>query len=60
MDINKFINLFSIIGGVTLLVLGGLVAMEMTRAEPDKAGLLFILGGIILILSLIQKKRHRY
>ena len=60
MDINRFINIFSIICGIIILILGAMVAMGLTKAEPAKAGLLFILGGIILIMSLIQKKRRRY
>lgn len=60
MNINKFVNSFSIISGAAILILGVFVALGKTNAVPENSGLLFVLGSIILIWGLIQKKRKGY
>lgn len=56
---RRFVNIFSLIAGIVLLLAGAAVAAGKTAASPEKCGILFILGGIIIIWALASMILHR-
>ena len=60
MDIQKIVNTFCLIAGICVLIFGALVGMGMIgNVPPNKAVVLFLLGGIIVVWALISARRRR-
>lgn len=60
MDIYKIVNLICGTLGVCVLIFGALVGMGMIgNVPPNKAVVLFLLGGIIVLWAFISNRRHR-
>ena len=59
MDIYKVVNIICGIAGVLVLIFGVLVALGIIgNVPPNKAVVLFLLGGIIVLWAWISNRRH--
>ena len=60
MNIYRIVNLICGTLGVCVLIFGALVGLGMIgNVPPNKAVVLFLLGGIIVLWALISNRRHR-
>ena len=60
MNIYRIVNLICGTIGVLVIIFGALVGMGMIgNVPPNKAVVLFFLGGIIILWSVISSRRHR-
>jgi len=60
MDIHKVVNIICGSLGVCVLIFGALVGLGMIgNVPPNKAVVLFLLGGIIVLWALLTNRRHR-
>ena len=60
MNIYNIVNLICGTIGVLVIIFGALVGMGMIgNVPPNKAVVLFLLGGIIVLWAVISSRRHR-
>jgi hypothetical protein len=60
MNIYRIVNLICGTLGICVLIFGALVGLGMIgNVPPNKAVVLFLLGGIIVLWALISNRRHR-
>ncbi|MDD4199921.1 MAG: hypothetical protein PHS19_00880 [Eubacteriales bacterium] len=60
MNIYKVVNTICLIMGIAVLIFGSLIASGIIASIPaHKAPVLFLLGGIIVVWSIISSFRHR-
>ena len=60
MNIYNIVNIICGALGVCVLIFGALVGMGMLgNVPPNKAVVLFLLGGIIVLWAVISSRRHR-
>ena len=60
MNIYRIVNLICGTLGICVLIFGDLVGFGMIgNVPPNKAVVLFLLGGIIVLWALISNRRHR-
>lgn len=60
MDVYKIVNIICGTLGVCVLIFGVLVAFGMIgNVPPNKAVVLFLLGGIIVLWAWLSNRRHR-
>ncbi|MBE6046285.1 MAG: hypothetical protein E7221_06250 [Clostridiales bacterium] len=60
MNIYRIVNLICGTLGICVLIFGALVGFGMIgNVPPNKAVVLFLLGGIIVLWALISNRRHR-
>ena len=60
MNIYRIVNLICGTLGVCVLIFGALVGIGMIgNVPPNKAVVLFLLGGIIVLWALLSNRRHR-
>ena len=60
MDVYKVVNLICGTIGVLVIIFGALVGMGMIgNVPPNKAVVLFLLGGIIVLWAILSNRRHR-
>lgn len=58
MDIKKVVNIICLIAGICVLVFATLIGMRVIDSIPAvKAIVLFILGGVIVLWSLISMRK---
>lgn len=59
MNVHTIVNIICGIVGVCVLIFGTLVGLGMIgRVPPNKAVVLFFLGGIIVVWALLSQRRH--
>lgn len=58
MNVYTVVNLITGIIGICVLIFGALVGFGMFDIPQNKAVVLFLLGGIIVVWALISQKRH--
>ena len=60
MNIYRLVNIICGSLGVCVIIFGALVGMGMIgNVPPNKAVVLFLLGGIIVLWAVISSRRHR-
>ena len=60
MNIHNIGNIICGSLGVCVLIFGALVGMGMIgNVPPNKAVVLFLLGGIIVLWAVVSSRRHR-
>ena len=60
MNVYQVVNIICGTIGVLVIIFGALVGMGMIgNVPPNKAVVLFLLGGIIVLWALISSRRHR-
>ena len=60
MNIYRIVNLICGTLGICVLIFGALVGLGMIgNVPPNKAVVLFLLGGIIVLWALLANRRHR-
>ncbi|MBR0456408.1 MAG: hypothetical protein IJJ01_07030 [Firmicutes bacterium] len=60
MNIYRIVNLICGTLGICVLIFGALVGLGMIgNVPPNKAVVLFLLGGIIVLWALLSNRRHR-
>ena len=60
MNIYRIVNLICGTLGICVLIFGALVGLGMIgNVPPNKAVVLFLLGGIIVLWALVSNRRHR-
>lgn len=60
MNIYKVVNTICLIVGIAVLIFAAIIAVGMLGSVPaHKAPVLFLLGGIIVVWSIISSIRHR-
>ena len=60
MNVYQVVNLICGTIGVLVIIFGALVGMGMIgNVPPNKAVVLFLLGGIIVLWAVISNRRHR-
>lgn len=58
MDIKKVVNIICLIAGICVLIFATLIGMRVIDSIPAvKAIVLFILGGVIALWSLISMRK---
>lgn len=58
MDIKKVVNIICLIAGICVLLFATLIGMRVIDSIPAvKAIVLFILGGVIVLWSLISMRK---
>lgn len=58
MDIKKVVNIICLIAGICVLIFATLIGMQVIDSIPAvKAIVLFILGGVIVLWSLISMRK---
>ena len=58
MDIKKVVNIICLIAGICVLIFSTLIGMRVIDSIPAvKAIVLFILGGVIVLWSLISMRK---
>ncbi|MCI7392350.1 MAG: hypothetical protein MSH28_02410 [Clostridiales bacterium] len=58
MDIKKVVNIICLIAGICVLIFATLIGMRVIDSIPAvKAIVLFILGGVIVLWSLISMRK---
>lgn len=59
MNVYTVVNIICGVLGVCVLIFGALVGLGMIgNVPPNKAVVLFLLGGIVVVWALISQKRH--
>ena len=59
MNIHTIVNIICGALGVCVLIFGALVGLGMIgNVPPNKAVVLFLLGGIIVLWALLSQRRH--
>ena len=60
MNVYQVVNLICGTIGVLVIIFGALVGMGMIgNVPPNKAVVLFLLGGIIVLWAILSNRRHR-
>ncbi len=60
MDVYRIVNIICGTLGICVLIFGVLVALGMIgNVPPNKAVVLFLLGGIIVLWAWLSNRRHR-
>ncbi len=60
MDIKKTVNIICLIAGICVLGFAALIATRIVSLIPaNKSVVLILLGGIIVLWSLVSMKRNR-
>ncbi|MCI7146426.1 MAG: hypothetical protein MR991_08320 [Clostridiales bacterium] len=58
MDIKQVVNIICLIAGICILIFASLIGLRVLSGIPSsKAIVLFILGGIVVIWSLVSMLR---
>lgn len=58
MDIKQVVNIICLIAGICILLFAALIGLRVVSTVPSsKAIVLFILGGIVVIWSLVSMLR---
>ena len=60
MDLQRIVNIFSLIAGIGVLILGVVVRTgALSTVEPGRSITMFVLGGIMVLWALISMRRNR-
>ncbi|MDO4868892.1 MAG: hypothetical protein Q4A65_01180 [Bacillota bacterium] len=59
MNIHTVVNIICGVLGICVLIFGLIVGMGMmATVPPNKAVVLFVLGGIIVVWAFVSQRRH--